>query len=486
LNGERSVRYISKNIFLNSIICPSLGWLLRHDQAKQPSTLGEQFIMNQGMEIEQKARELFPEGTLIEFENVSSSIDKTNELISDTRIPVIFSAFFQCDNYRTKSDILIRKDNDWHMTEVKSSVNDKQEFIEDMAYTTMVMRRSGFNVSSVSLLLVSKDFRLGMDTKALFKEIDHTQEVFDTVTLFQQYWETVDKVTGQEDKPEEKLQYPCKNCALFKDCLGKDVENHIFDLPYLREKKVNELIELGVVEIENIPSRFPLSANQNIVKTSVQNNSPFIGTKLKNVLDDIQWPAFYLDFESINTAIPLFPEVAPYTQIPTQFSIHQCSEPGNIISHTPYLSDPSRDCRRELAEKMINTLEGEGSIIVYSHFEKRIINGMITEFDDLTDELNPSVDRLVNLETIIRQNVYYPGFHGRTSIKNVAPVLIPEISYDGLEISDGLSAMAVYVYLHKKKYDRTESKVMKENLLKYCELDSYSLLKLHEKLCELV
>lgn len=160
------MKYISKNIFLNSIVCPSLGWLLRHDQAKQPSTLGEQFLMDQGIEIEQRARELYPGGILIEWDNVSSSIDRTNELISNTRIPVIFSAFFQCDNYRTKSDVLIRKDDDWHMMEVKSSVNDKQEFIEDMAYTTMVMRRCGCNVSSVSLLLVSKDFRLGMDTKA--------------------------------------------------------------------------------------------------------------------------------------------------------------------------------------------------------------------------------------------------------------------------------------------------------------------------------
>ena len=111
---------------------------------------------------------------------------------------------------------------------------------------------------------------------------------------------------------------------------------------------------------------------------------------------------------------------------------------------------------------------------------------MINEFDDLNDELNQIVERLVNLETIIRQNVYYPEFHGRTSIKNVAPVLIPKISYDGLEVSDGLSAMAVYVSLHKKKNDEAESEVLKECLLKYCELDTCSLLKLHEKLYELI
>jgi len=149
------------------------------------------------------------------------------------------------------------------------------------------------------------------------------------------------------------------------------------------------------------------------------------------------------------------------------------------------LSDPSRDCRREIAVKLIDALEEDGSIIVYSSFEKRIINGMIKEFDDLIDKFSPIIDRLVNLETIIRKNVYYPGFHGRTSIKNVAPVLIPEISYDGLDISDGMSAMAVYVNLCKGKYDASESETMKESLVKYCELDTYSLLKLHEKLYEL-
>lgn len=480
------MRYISKKFFLNTLACPSLGWLLRHDQIDQSPTIGDRFVMEQGMEVERRARDLYPDGVLIEWDSWNASVEKTKEIITDEDIPVVFAAFFQVDNYRTKSDILIRKDNAWHMMEVKSGTSAKPEYIEDMAYTTMVLKRSGLDISSVSLLAVSKEFRLGMDNKALFNEYNLTDEVFEIVTKFEPLWETVDKITSQGSKPTPELRFECKKCIIFNECLGRDVENHIFDIPRLSQSKFSKLIAAGITNIEAIPATFSLTDNQKIVKISVQENKPRIGAGLRKSLENIKWPAFYLDFESINPAIPLFPDVAPFTQIPTQFSIHRCSEAGKIVSHTPYLSDPSKDCRRELTEKMIKVLEGEGSIIVYSHFEKGVITRMISEFTDLNDKLLQIIGRLVNLERIIGQNVYFQGFHGKTSIKKVAPVLVPGISYGESEISDGKSAMAVFLNLRHAKYDETESQVMRESLLKYCELDTYSLVKLHEKLYELI
>jgi len=479
------LRNVTKNIFLNSIVCPSLGWLMRHDQVKQTPTIGERFRMEQGMEIERRAREIYPEGVLIDEKDPVSAIEMTKRIIADKSTPVIFSAFFIIDNFTTKSDILIRKDNDsWHMMEVKSSTNDKPEFIDDMAYTTMVMNRFGLNVSRISLLLVSKDFRLGMQNKDLFKEIDHTKEVFEKVEGFMPLWEKVDEATSHTIKPESNLVFECKNCIIFKECLGSGIENHIFDIPRLRGPKFKQLIDLDIVKIEDIPPSFPLTEIQSIVKTCVQRNAPFIGEELEAKIQSINWPAYYLDFETINPAIPLYPDIAPYTNIPTQFSIHQCSEPGKIVKHAQYLADPSKDCRRKLAEQLIHELEGKSSIIVYSNFEKIRINELIIEFPDLSDELNSLIERLVNLQLIIQRNFYHPGFHGSTSVKNVAPVLIPDISYDELEISDGSSAMAVFVYLAYNRYDEPDIEVMKENLRKYCELDSLSLVGIHQKICE--
>ncbi len=51
-NGEAQLHKISKNIFLNSIACPKLGWLLRRRQVTQEPTLGQKFRMEEGKEHE--------------------------------------------------------------------------------------------------------------------------------------------------------------------------------------------------------------------------------------------------------------------------------------------------------------------------------------------------------------------------------------------------------------------------------------------------
>jgi len=152
----------------------------------------------------------------------------------------LFVAAFCIDNFTTRADILKRKDDgSWHMIEVKSSVNGKQKFIDDMAYTAMIIERAGFNIAMVSLLLISKAFRLGMSSEKLFVEIDHT----DTV-----------KARIEKFKPV---------CA---------------------------------------------------------------------ELETVSWPAYCLDFETVMTAIPLFPDIAPYTQLPTQYSILSKQSSERIIT----------------------------------------------------------------------------------------------------------------------------------------------------------
>lgn len=483
--GGKKLRNVSKEIFLKAIVCPALGWLMRAEQISKERTIGERFRMEQGIEVERRARELYPDGFLIDERDIVSASKKTKSLIDDPNISIIFAGVFLIDDFVTKADILKRKSDDvWHMIEVKSSVNDKVEFIDDMAYTTMVADRSGLNISNVSLMLISKDFRLGMKNENLFVEIDHTDEVLDRVEKFKPFWEPIEKITRKSVKPEPELRFECRKCELFKECLGRDIENHIFDLPRLSQSKFDKLTESGIVCIENIPNGFPLTGNQKRVKDCVQLKKPFIGNRLANELESISWPASYLDFETVMTAIPFYPDIAPYTQIPTQYSIHKCSEPGHIRSHLQYLADPSKDCRRDLAEHLINDLKGEGSIIVYSTFEKSIITQLKREYPDLSRELNSLIDRLVDLQAIIGKNFYHPDFHGTTSIKKVLLALVPDISYNDLKIVDGDSAMAAFAYLALGKYKNTEVESIKNNLLEYCKRDTLAEVKLHQRLVE--
>lgn len=252
----------------------------------------------------------------------------------------------------------------------------------------------------------------------------------------------------------------------------------------LSRSKFDKLMQLGAVRIEDIPNGFTLTANQNIVKDCVQSKKPFIGDSLKDELENVSWPAFFLDFETVMTTIPLYPDIAPYTQIPTQYSIHKCSGPGDISKHSYYLADPSKDCRRELAKQLVNDLEGEGSIIVYTNFEERRINELKTVCPDLSKELNLLIDRLVDLNAIIKNSFYHQDFHGSKSIKAVLPALVPDMSYDNLKIADGDSAKATFAYLARGRYQNMEAKSKKNDLLEYCKRDTLAEVKVYQKLVE--
>ncbi len=236
---------------------------------------------------------------------------------------------------------------------------------------------------------------------------------------------------------------------------------------------------MGIVSIRDIPDDFKLTDNQSIVREAVKSGQVVIRDGLKSALSEIVYPAYYLDFETTNTAIPLYQDTAPYTQIPFLYSVHKCFSAGKIIGHSAYMADPAKDCRRELAENLIRDCGEKGTVFCYSHFEKQIIKGLMKLFPDLEDSLKKLIERLVDLKGILAKHFYHPDFAGSYSIKKVLPVLVPEMSYEGLDISDGGEAMAVYAWLVKGKYEGEEVEVVKDSLVEYCSQDTLGMVRVH-------
>ena len=482
---------ITKDIFLNTGVCPTLGWLLRSEEeieqfSVKALTLGEQFRIDQGLDIHNRARHIFPDGILVDRKNLDKAIKETEELMNKPSLTTILEATFFVGDYATKADILKRKSDGWHLFEVKSGVNEKPEHIDDMAYTTMVFQKAGYKISAVSLLLISKDYRLGMKDEDLFVEIDYTDKVLArSIEFLAILFDYVKSVTSAPTKPTPELRRECKACPLFRDCVGKDIINHVLEIPRLTQTKFDQLKELDITCIEDIPDEFPLTDNQSRVRNCVISQQPSVNDQLKSDLSGIMWPAYYLDFETVMTAIPLFPDIAPYTQLPTQYSLHKLSDINTIIDHREYLADSCRDCRKEFAVHLINDLEdsSSGSIIVYSSFEKTTMTKLGQLYPELADRLNTLIERLVDLEAIIRKNYYHPEFHGSTSIKATLPALVSELSYSDLEIAEGDSASAAFAYLAQGKYSEgDEIEDIRNKLLRYCERDTLAMVKLQQKL----
>jgi hypothetical protein len=475
---------ISKNLFLNAAACPTLGWRLRANEPEDEvaPTLAQQFRMEQGTDIGRTARRLFPEGVIITTGNLAEAVAETTQLVQAGGPLVLFEAAFVVDDYAARADILSRVADGWHLIEVKSNVNLKQELIDDLAYTVMVLSRAGIRVAQASMLLISKDFRLGMQDSKLFTEYDCTDSALARAAQFQSSWDIIRDCTSATSMPDPSLILACKTCQLFSHCLGNGIDNHIFEIPRLSLKKVIALKDLNVFRIEDIPPSFELTTIQARARDAVSTGEPWIGPDLRSSLNAIQWPACYLDFETVMTALPLYPDVAPYTQIPTQYSIHKCTSVGVVDSHSQYLSDLRRDSRRELAEQLIVDLQGKGSIISYSSFEKTTINGLATLFPDLEGYLGGLVQRLFDLEAVIRDNYYHPSFHGRTSAKSTVPALVPDMSYATLNIKEGDSASAAFARMAMGQHTDEETESVKNDLLEYCRQDTLAMVKLHERL----
>ena len=482
------MRSISKNIFRNTLACPTLGWLLRSEaeEIRREPTLVEQFHMEEGRGVHQRAHEIFPDSFVVKSPAVTSAVEATSEVVGNPAVKEIIEGAFVVGPYAVRPDALVRRENGWQLIEVKASLNDKAEFIDDMAYTAMVLRKAGLSIIEVTLVLMSRDFRLGMETQDLFIKVDHTLEVLDRSAELEGMWDYVAEVTALPAKPEPEPRLDCKKCPLLRQCVIRGVENPIFDFPRLSKKRFDALRELGILRIEDIPDGFDLTDNQMRVLNGVQSGETNVHGDLRSELAAVSWPAYYLDFETMSTSLPLYPGVAPYERMPVIFSVHVCSEPGCVVDQHRFIGDPSKDTRRGLAESLAEALGEKGSIVVYSGFEKQVISSLIALFPDLTDVLSSLVERLFDLEGGIKRSLYHPGFHGRTSIKTTLPALVPDMSYEGLRFQEGGDAMAAFAYLALGRYtDPEEADLVKHDLVEYCSQDTLAMVRLHEQLVDL-
>jgi len=147
---NKHIATINKQTFLATLTCPTYGWLLRQNQIPEDISLSAQLRIDQGLEIHQRARCIFPQGIYIDERNIETAAERTAQLIN-SNTPVIYEASFIVDNFRTKADILKREKSGWHLFEIKSSLNTTQDLIDDITYTSMVVRRAGLNVVKYSL-----------------------------------------------------------------------------------------------------------------------------------------------------------------------------------------------------------------------------------------------------------------------------------------------------------------------------------------------
>jgi hypothetical protein len=225
------------------------------------------------------------------------------------------------------------------------------------------------------------------------------------------------------------------------------------------------------------------------VETEVKDLPPAINrAEIRNFLQCINWPLYFLDFETMMPAIPLYDDSKPYQQIPFQYSLHIQASPGGPLEHREFLAQEGGDPRREVAERLCADIPPDVCVLAWNMaFEKNRILELAGLFPDIRAHLMGIHDNIQDLIIPFRQHHYYcRGFKGRSTIKLVLPALCsgdPELDYHGLDlIHHGGEAMEAFATLQQKTPE--ERAQIRKALLAYCCLDTLAMVKILEKLQE--
>ncbi|MFL1013262.1 DUF2779 domain-containing protein [Flavisericum labens] len=481
---------LTKTDFIQYLNCSESLWLLKNKPKDYPSgefSLFLQKLIDEGYEVEEQAKKLFPNAfSISEF---GTPEDTLRAFAEDNTI------FFQAA-LKTDTGVFARVDilehlpnNTWHLYEVKSSTSVKKDkkhnHLKDACFQKYVLEQNGLSVSKVSIIHLNKEYvRQGdINPSELLQITEVTEEVqnlYPEVSIeIEQAIYFINQAEIDMTSCSCRLNTRSNHCDSFLLFNANTPQFSIYEIGNIRANKIKELIDNDILEIKDIPSDFKLNNKQILQYESVIQDVPIIAKdRICKVLSSLTFPLHFIDYETYASAVPKIDRVRPHQHIPFQVSIHTMAKDG-VITHFEFLAD----CL-ELPDKMVEFMEqstGQTGTFISWHksFEigrnKDIIH-WIPKYHEYLEYMNSN---MFDLEDVFKLDYVDYRFHGSTSIKKVLPVLLPELSYDDLEVQNGTMALDLWGRMVLDKNFNQDKKEVRERLLEYCKLDTWAMVELY-------
>jgi len=457
--------------------------LLAHSTKKllPEKTLAEKQKLSQGSEFEKYAHMIFPKAIDLSDLEFEDNLKKTKEAIEKKK--TIFEAGLKINELFLRADVLEYTKDGWNLYEIKASTKQKPEHIPDLAFQKYVCEEAGLKIKKCFVIFLNKEFIKNKKIEA--KKLVDIEEVTDKVNKIENIKENIDlclKVMNQEEISEMKISPNCNKpypCPLKSDCWGSLPKNNVLQLTNWRLywKLFNE----SIVDMKDISNDTKLNSKDEVIlEAGLKDRIMILKKEIKKFLDSLKYPLCHLDFETFDTAVPIFDKSRPWQKMPFQYSIHIQPKKGEI-KHYEYLAEGNEDPRLDLIKNLKKHTKGSGSVIVFNKsFEIGVLNKLKEDFPSNKKWIEDVLDRIVDLAYVFQNFYYYnPNQKGQYSIKKVLPAITGE-SYSKLEINNGGDASALYFYSHILK--EIDKKGIREDLLKYCCLDTEGMVWIIEKL----
>jgi hypothetical protein len=429
-----------------------------------------------GHEFEEYVKLLYPKGIDVTSNDFMGNIKNTKKLVEEKA--TIFEAGFIIDGLYVRSDLIIPNKDMWDLYEIKSSTEAKDVHVTDLAFQKYVLEKSGLKVNKSFVIHLNKEYikKGKINPKKLVKIEEVTNKV-NTVGGFKENIEEFKKIMQMPEYTDLHISQNCNkpySCPLKKECWETLPKNHVLQLTNWRVYW--NLFHNGIIELEDVPEDTRLNEKELTIIKALKKNPQINKTEIKRFLNKLNYPLYHFDFETFDTAIPIYNQSKPYQKIPFQYSLHIEQKNGKI-EHKEFLATGKKDPRIELLKQMKSDLKGKGDIIVFNKsFEISVMKKLSEDFPENKKWLYQAMDRIIDLAEPFQKFHYYNKKQkGSYSIKKVLPAITGK-SYSELEINNGADASMLYFYTHIKPNKKLNKKKIRENLLKYCGLDTEAMI----------
>lgn len=484
---------ISKSLYCNYVQCKKMIWLNKYKKEEYVETKNDS-VMENGNEVGDLARSYFGNYSLVKYNEVLINMIMETKKYLKQKKNIICEASFKFDNLFSSIDILKVDDDGVSIYEVKSSTLVKDIYKDDASFQAYILRKLGYNVKSVNIMYLNSDYVLKdkLDLSKLFNIEDITKLSIKKEKEIEENVKEINEILDSEEEVDEDIDVHCfkpYDCPFFKYCSRHLKENNVFEVRGLNINKKIELYKKGVIDFKDLLNE---KLNKNYLEQidfRINNREPKINKeKIKEFLDTLKLPIYFLDFETYQDAIPKYEGQRVYGKVPFQYSLHYYDKDNNL-KHKEFLSKEDIDPRRSLAEQLVKDIPKDVCVLAYNmSFEKTVIKNLAELYNDLREDLLKINENIKDLMIPFKNRDYYvKEMDGSYSIKYVLPALFkdePSLNYHNLDlVHNGSEAMDTFKKLGS--YSKEEREKVRESLLKYCELDTYAMVKIYEKLKEI-
>ena len=469
--------------------CHKRLWLDINSPVKQSS-----HILYIGNRFGAFARDYYGEGLNLEGEfELEVITKKTAEAINNPLVAVIYEAAFIFDDILVRSDVLLRDGDGWRVIEVKSSTSLKSEHLKDAAIQTFVMRNCGLNIHQIAIAHINKEFEYkgDGDYAGLIVESDVTGQLHELLSKIHHWAQELKPIIAKGATPPTtaiglqcEKPYPCQYRDVCTKSIPPVAEIPIDLMPRVGKALAEKLNPLGLYDLREIPAEdLKLDAYRRIKEAHIT-GKPWLSEELKAFIQSFGWPRYFMDFETVQQGVPIFPETKPYQAIPFQWSVHKWCDHNQRLSlrdgHS-FLGFDSPTLFREFSLALIDVLGDVGPIFAHNAPTELAVLRFLhrrQECADIADQLANIMSRVVDTLPLVKSGYYSPRMMCSFSIKNIIKTIPTTVDYADDMVSSGNGAqIAWFQCTDPMVLDSIKAK-WREKLKDYCAKDTLAMVDL--------